>query len=204
MRNATEKLQHRRHRPVYLAPTAVHLQHYSSKSYDSGEYSSNYDDHKFIEDLKIPLFVEIPQDNDLRLPITSPPCSNGSDVSTMISPVVPETQQQPVRSPSTERMQKQSSPLSRLFRDRLYKILFSVFAVVSDFMLLIFVCLMGLFFHLEVQVVKQRAHGRRGRVIVQQCSIAETRQDQYQPNHLLRPLQHSSASSSFLMTEDMV
>ena len=205
MRNATEKLQHRRHRPAYLAPTAVHLQHFSSKSYDSGEYfgNENYNDDNLIEDLRIPLFVEIPQDEVVRFPITSPPCSNGSDVN-IISTLASLTQHHPVQSSSIEQLQKESSFLRRLFREKFCKVISSVFVVVADFLLLIFVCLMGLFFHVEVQVVKQRAHGRRGRVVVQQSSIAETQQRHYQSTDLLRPLQQSSPSSRFLMSDDMV
>jgi len=206
MRNATEKLQHRRHRPVYLAPTAVHLQHFSSKSYDSGEYFGNesQDDNKLIEDLRIPISIEIPQDDNLRFPITSPPCSNGSDVSTLFSPVAPRAQHQLIQSSLIEQRQKESLSLRHPMTKRLYKVISWVFVMVSDFLLLIFVCLMGLFFHVEVQVIKQRAHGRRGRVIVQQSSTAETRQRQYQSTDLLRPLQQSSPSSLFLMPDEMV
>jgi len=206
MRNATEKLQHRRHRPAYLAPTAVNLQHFSSKSYDSGEYfgNENYNDYNLIEDLRIPLFVEIPQDEVVPFPIASPPCSNGSDVNTVFSTLASPTQHHPVQLSSIEQLQIESSFLRRSFREKFCKVISSVFIVVADFLLLIFVCLMGLFFHVEVQVVKQRAHGRRGRVVVQQSSIAETHQRHYQPTDLLQPLQQSSPSSTFLMSDDMV
>lgn len=193
MRDAAEKLQHRRHRPVYLAPTAVNLQHFSSRSYHSEECSGNesYVDDNSIEDLRIPLFVEIPHDDDLRLPITSPPCSNGSNRSPLGTPVF--SQQTQYRT-------------SRPFRERLYTVVSSIYVVVSDFLLLVVVCLMGLFFHVEVQVVQQRSHGRGGRVIVQKSSTTDTQRDQreYHSTDLLRPLHPSSSSSSFLSPDDMV
>jgi len=201
-----EKEQHRRHRPAYLAPTAVHLQHFSSKSYDSGEYFGNeiYNDDNLIEYLRIPLFIEIPQDEVVRFPITSPPCSNGSDANTLFSTLASRTQHHPVQSLSIEQLQKESSFLRRSFREFSCKVISSVFVVFADFLLLILVCLIGLFFHVEVQVVNQRAHGRRGRVVVQQSSRAETQQRYYQSTDLLRPLQQSSPSSTFLMSDDMV
>jgi len=204
MRNGTEKLQHRRHRPVYLAPTAVNLQHFSSKSYDSGEYfdSENYDNDIYIEDLRIPLFVQIPQDDRLRLPIISPPCSDGSKVSILFSPAVRRTQHQRVQSqlPGTYF----GSSLLLSFTKAVHRLISSVYVIVSDFILLILVCVMGLFFHVEVEVVKQRVHGRRGRVIVQQSYGTETQQRQYQSTDLLRPLHQSSQSDSLLMPDDMV
>lgn len=237
MRDTAEKLQHRRHRAVYLAPTAVHLQHFSSQSYDSGEdyFGSDaaYDDNDkafILDDLRIPLFVEIPQDDNLLLPVISPPCSNGSDVSPLLSPVLSPVvseaaqQHQTLQWPFEEEQQyrqKQSSPSQsqrrhcrrRPFKERLYKMISSVLVVMYDFLLLISVCLMGLFFHVEVQVVKQRAHhGRRGRIIVQKQSSATAaemqrqRQRQYQSTDLLRPLQQRSPpSGSFLIgVDDMV
>lgn len=224
MRNATEKLQHRRHRAVYLAPTAVHYQHFSSQSYDSGEHyfgSEAYDHHKFIiDDLRIPLFVEIPQDDNLRFPVTSPPCSNGSDVSPLLFPAIspvqhhrtlqwPFAEQHRQKELSPSQQQQERRRRRRPFREKLYKVIASVFVVIYDFLLLISVCLMGLFFHVEVQVVKQRAHhGRRGRIIVQQSLTAAEeirRQRQYQSTDLLRPLQQrGSPPVSFLMQDDMV
>jgi hypothetical protein len=235
MRDTTEKLQHRRHRAVYLAPTAIHLQHFSSQSYDSGEdyFGSDdaYDDHDkafILDDLRIPLFVEIPQEDNLRFPVISPPCSNGSEMGPLLSPVLSEAAQQhqtlqwPFEEDEQYR-QKESSPSQsqrrhrhrrRPFKERLYKLISSVLVVMYDFLLLISVCLMGLFFHVEVQVVKQRAHhGRRGRIIVQKQSSAtaaemqrQQRQRQYQSTDLLRPLQQRSPpSGSFLMgVDDMV
>ena len=204
MRNGTEKLQHRRHRPVYLAPTAVHLQHFSSKSYDSRECfdSENNDSEIFIEDLRIPLFIQIPQDEDLRLPITSPPCSAGSSVSISFSPTVRRPHHERVQSRSGEIHSRSTSLLS--FREPIRRLISWVYMVVSDFVLLILVCVMGLFFHVEVEVVKQRVHGRRGRVVVQQNYSAETQQCQYQSTDLLRPLHLNSPSSSFLRSDDMV
>jgi hypothetical protein len=207
MRNATEKLQHRRHRAVYLAPTAVHYQHFSSQSYDSGEHyfgSEAYDHHKFIiDDLRIPLFVEIPQDDNLRFPVTSPPCSNGSDVSPLLFPAIspvqhhrtlqwPFAEQHRQKELSPSQQQQERRRRRRPFREKLYKVIASVFVVIDDF-----------------QVVKQRAHhGRRGRIIVQQSLTAAEeirRQRQYQSTDLLRPLQQrGSPPVSFLMQDDMV
>lgn len=204
MRNGIEKLQHRRHRPVYLAPTAVHLQHFSSKSYNSGEYFDSEKNEKdiFIEDLRIPLFIQIPQDESLRLPVTSPPCSGGSSVSFSLTPAVRQTQRQRVQSRSARTYFRSSLLLS--FRELLHRLTSWIFLVVSDFVLLILVCVMGLFFHVEVEVVKQRMHGRRGRVIVQQSYSADTQQCQYQSTDLLRPLHMSSPSSSLLKSDDLV
>mmetsp|Transcript_7275 Transcript_7275/g.17742 ORF Transcript_7275/g.17742 Transcript_7275/m.17742 type:complete len:205 (+) Transcript_7275:330-944(+) len=204
MRNGTEKLQHRRHRPVYLAPTAVHLQHYSSKSYDSGEDIDNEknDSGISIEDLRIPLFVQIPQNEILRLPVTSPPCSDGSSVSISFSPAVHRTERERVRWQSAETNLRPSPLLS--FRESLHRLLSRVYLVVSDFVLLIMVCVMGLFFHVEVEVVEQRVQGRRGRVVVQQSHNARTRHRQYQSTDLLRPLNSGSPSSSLFRSDDVV
>jgi hypothetical protein len=217
MRNSIDnKVQNRRqHRPVYVAPTAVHLQHYSSKSYDSGDFFGDGiyddDDNDFIEDLKIPLFVHLPRDDNLRLPITSPPCSNGSEPGgTLFPPAVSQSPHPIFRSSSFGEEQRhnkspRSSSFHRSFRKRIHKAVSSVFIVVSDFLLLIFVCVMGLFFHVEVQVVKERARARRGRITIQQSSSeAEIRQHQYHSTDLLRPLHQVPPSSSLLAPDDMV
>lgn len=210
MRRATEQtVQHRRHRAVYLAPTAVDLQHFSSsnKSYDSlGNDSYENDDEQYVEDLRIPLFVEIPHDENLRLPITSPPCSGGSHVEPLVSPVFSSYEYQVTH--QEERWHTESprgQPHRR--RGRVCQWISTVYAVVSDFCLLIFVCLMGLFFHVEVQVVKERAHGRRGRVVAQKGSARERRRrrrHEYRSTDLLRPLEHNSPSNSYLTPDDMV
>jgi len=176
--------------------------------------------------LRIPLFVDIPQEDNLRFPVISPLCSNGSEMGPLLSPVLSEAaqQHQTLEWPFEEEQQyrqKESSPSQsqrrhrrRPFKERLYKLFSSVLVVMYDFLLLISVCLMGLFFHVEVQVVKQRAHhGRRGRIIVQKQSSAtaaemqrQQRQRQYQSTDLLRPLQQRSPTSgSFLIgVDDMV
>lgn len=206
MRNATEKLQHRRHRPMYLAPSAVHMQHFAGRSNDSAEilgYCDDDGDDKTIEDLRIPLLVEIPHDDNLRIPVISPPSSGGSEVSMLLSPITPPLQHKPFQSPSIQQPYESSS--HRPFRQRLYRAISSVYYVISDFLLLVFVCLMGLFFDVEVQVVKHRTRGRSGRVIVRNCSIPVMhRQRQYQSTDLLRPLQPRSTPSPFLMPDDMV
>ena len=212
MRHGPEKVQNRRHRPVYLAPTAVNLQNFSTRSsYDSFGNDTYDDGDENFEDLMIPLFVEIPHDEDLRLPITSPPCSGGSrsiDVScsTLHSPGFVPTEFQAAEPLLQERRRNESLPMRGPLRNRLYKVISSVYALVSDFLLLIFVCLMGLFFHVEVQVVKERAHGRRGRVVVQKSSAEERRQrrHEYRSTDLLRPLQQNSPSNSYLTPDDMV
>jgi len=60
------------------------------------------------------------------------------------------------------------------FKQQIYKMISSIYYVVLDLLLLIFVCLMGLFFHVEVQVVKHGNNGGndinnndRGRIIIQ-------------------------------------
>jgi len=72
------------------------------------------------------------------------------------------------------------------FKQKLYKTISSIYYVVLDLLLLIFVCLMGLFFHVEVQVVKHGNHGRndidnngRGRIIIQ-----HQQQQQQQTNNI--------------------
>ena len=46
---------------------------------DNDNHNNDYDDyHDIIEDLRIPLLIQIPNDEKLRLPIVSPPSSNGS------------------------------------------------------------------------------------------------------------------------------
>ena len=206
---ATEKVQHRRHRPVYLAPSAMDFQPFSTRSYDSYGNES-YEDENSVEDLMIPLFVEIPQDESLRLPITSPPCSGGSSSmrSTLYSPgFIPAEFDFP--SEDTEYRQNESMP--RRIRGKLCRAIRWVYALISDFFLLIFVCVMGLFFHVEVQVVKERARGRRGRVVVQKNSQRRHRHREYDHHReyrstdLLRPLQqHSSPSNSYLYSENIV
>lgn len=214
------KVQNRRqHRPVYVAPTAVHLEQYFSKSYDSGDFFGDgiYDDddeNDCIEDLKIPLFVHIPRDDNLRLPITSPPCSNGSERGGALFPPAVSQSPRPIFPSSSSFGEEQrrhdnesprSSSIRRSFRKRIHKAISSVFIVVSDFLLLIFVCVMGLFFHVEVQVVKERARARRGRITIQQSSSeADIRQHQYHSTDLLRPLHQVPPSSSLLTPDDMV
>ena len=200
MQRANETVHHRRHRAVYLAPTAVDLQHFSSnKSYDSFGNDTYEDDENYAEDLLIPLFVEIPHDENLRLPITSPPCSGGSN--NIISPVFSSYE---LYQPEEE--QTESLPVHRRFGRKLRKVISTVYAVVSDFCLLIFVCLMGLFFHVEVQVVKERT--KRGRVVVQKSNATaerrRRRRHEYQSTDLLRPLQQGSPSNSYLTPDDMV
>ena len=210
MRNATENLQHRRHRPMYLAPTALNFQHFSTQSYGSEDYSyDNYDDEESVDDLMIPLFVEIPQDDNLRLPITSPPCSNGSgrqEIATQSSWVEPAWAEPAWVEPAWVEHRQKEQPSRRLpYKERLFRIVSKVYALVYDFLLLIFVCLIGMFFHVEVQVVKERAHGRRreGRIIVQKYSRTHERQSRYQSTDLLQPLHQSSHSTSY-SADDMV
>jgi len=212
MRRAAETVHHRRHRAVYLAPTAVDLKNFSSsnKSYDSiGNDTYDNDDDNYVEDLRIPLFVEIPHDEDLRLPITSPPGSSGSNVDSLVAPVFSSFEYQMTHEERryTESPRGSQQQQQRRGRGRVCQWISTVYAVVSDFCLLIFVCLMGLFFHVEVQVVKERTHGRRGRVVVQKGSAEERRRNrrhEYRSTDLLRPLQHNSPSNSYLTPDDMV
>ena len=207
MRQVSENLQHRRHRPVYLAPAALTLQHFSTRSYDSFG-NETYDDENFVEDLIIPLFVEIPHEENLRLPVTSPPCSGGSssNVSTFLPPGYIPTEYQTAQPLFPKQRRSESALMCGRLGKRIYTVISSVYDMVSDFLLLIFVCLMGLFFHVEVQVVKERAHGRRGRVVIQKNSVEECRRRhcEYRSTDLLRPLQQSSPTNSYLMPDDMV
>jgi len=203
-----EKLQHRRHRPVYLAPSAVHFRRFSGKSYDTDENSSNANDDgdKRIESLGIPLLVQIPDDDNLRFPITSPPCSNGSNGSALVPPVaLPPLQHQLYKFSSTPQRQHEPSRPQHSLREKMYKVISSIYFVVSDFLMLVFVCVIGLFFHVEVQVVKQRTRRRRGRVVVQHSSIPMTQQQQrYQSTDLLQPQKAPSTTNSFLIPDEMV
>jgi hypothetical protein len=176
---------------------------------DDGEHNNDndndnnddYDDyHDIIEDLRIPLLIQIPNDEKLRFPIVSPPSSNGSAVITAIakmttrekilsySPFIIPSLSRPWSSSqstslSIQHQQYASSPqnpsLSFKFKQsKLYKMMTSIYYIVLDFLLLIFVCLMGLFFHVEVQVEKQQQQQQhehnnaissgRGRIIIQQ------------------------------------
>lgn len=135
--------QRRRHKAVYLAPSAGNLQH-------SQDVSS-------VEELRIPLLVEVSRTST---EVVSPPSSVGSahSLASWSPPPLP-----PQR------------PASRSFRRRFYKAASAVYYLMMDFLLLAFVCLMGLFFDVEVQVVKSdrrraRARGRSGRVIIQRVN----------------------------------
>lgn len=132
--------QRRRHKAVYLAPSAGYQQHphYESPSID----------------LRIPLLVEVPQ---TPTTVVSPPSSVCSEIS--VASWTP-----PPRPPRHYS--------SRSFHIRFCKALLSMYYFVMDFLLLAFVCLMGLFFDVEVQVVKldrrkARARGRSGRIVIQ-------------------------------------
>lgn len=205
MQRASEKVQHRRHRPVYLAPSAMDFQQFSTRSYDSyGDES--YDDENSVEDLMIPLFVEIPQDESLRLPITSPPCSGGSS-SMRSGPYSPGFISAEFDFPSEHAEYRRIESMTNCgrFRERLCRAIRWVYALISDFFLLIFVCVMGLFFHVEVQVVKERARRKRGRVVVQKSSHRRHHHREYRSTDLLRPLQQqSSPSNSYLYSDEIV
>eukprot|EP00536_Pseudo-nitzschia_multiseries_P009872 jgi/Psemu1/24452/gm1.24452_g len=67
MRNNPENMQHRRHRPMYLAPPAARLQHLLANSNDSSQndgigYDDNRDSDSYIKDLRIPLFEQYAPD----------------------------------------------------------------------------------------------------------------------------------------------
>jgi hypothetical protein len=152
--------QRRRHKAVYLAPSAGNLQ-----QPQNGCPSI---------DLSIPLLVEVPQ---TPTTVVSPPSSVGSELSHASSTPPPPPQRHS----------------SRSFRYRFCKALSSLYYVVMDFLLLVFVCLMGLFFDVEVQVVKldrrrARARGRSGRIVIQTRTSGGKRRhsSEFRTTNLLR------------------
>lgn len=176
--------------------------------YDNGNGNASDDGYGIIEDLQVvPLLVKVPYDEDLRLPIVSPPSSDGSAVTNTIdkeeqedsnssysySPfIIPSSlslslqlssqsilqpkhrhtssqssslsiQQPPQYTPSTlsSLPSSRSRPRSQrlvllliILKQTLFGMISSIYYVVLDFLLLIFVCIMGLFFHVEIEVVK--------------------------------------------------
>merc|ERR1711924_79423 len=183
----------------YLAPSAGYGQQFRGRIISND--SDNFGDDDSVDDLRIPLLIDVPHDPNLRLPLVSPPSSAGSEVVSRLHPSA---------SPSLQSSQSESSiqgdyPTFSLMQ-RISKAISSICYVILDFLLLIFVCLMGLFFHVEVQVVKHRTRGRSGRVIIQNNSVLPSTTHQYHSSDLLRPPQptsRSSISSPFLM-DDMV
>lgn len=128
-------------------------------------------------DLNIPLLVEIPRQSTPD--VVSPPSSVGSEAS--------------FHPPSPRR--------ARPFRRSVAKQCFRLYHFLLDLLLLIFVCIMGLFLDVEVQVVKQdrrraRARGRgSGRVVIQTRDHDEHRDQYYQASNLLRSPPRSPGSS---------
>mmetsp|Transcript_34091 Transcript_34091/g.80239 ORF Transcript_34091/g.80239 Transcript_34091/m.80239 type:complete len:219 (+) Transcript_34091:54-710(+) len=202
MRNNSENLQHRRHRPMYIAPPAARLQHLSAVSNDSSEnhsvgYNDDRDSNSHVKDLRIPPFVHIPQDKNLRIPIISPPSSNGSEENapfqTTSNPLSQNWALQPTRTSAQHPGQYESSLSATTtttccgFGQRLLNALALVYYAVFDVVLLVFACIIGLFFHVEVHVVKHRSHRRRGRVIIQN-DIHSSKREHYNSSELLRPV----------------
>ena len=174
----------RRHRPAYLAPSRRPRQQSQSQ-------------HQLINggsghDLNIPLLVEIPQQSAPA--VVSPPSSVGSEAS-FHTPSPPRTPSRPIRIPS--RILRRRRPCRR----RVIKSCYRLYHFLLDLLLLIFVCIMGLFFDVEVQVVKQdrrRARGRgSGRVVIQTRDPQEEERHRhhYQPSNLLRSPPQSPHSS---------
>ena len=198
MRNGADTLQHRRHRPVYLAPSAGYVQQFRGRIISND--SDNFGDDESAEDLRIPLLIDVPHDPSVRLPLVSPPSSAGSEVSRYHTGVSPSLQS----SQSVSSIQGEYPTLSLI--QRISRATSSICYVIMDFLLLIFVCLMGLFFHVEVEVVKHRTPGRSGRVIIQNNTVLPSTSHRYHSSDLLRPPQpasRSGISSPFLM-DDMV
>ena len=202
-RNTSVNLQHRRrqqwHRPAYLAPSVGRIQvtpqydeHRLQKNDDyEGRHRHKFYRHKIINDdddddaseddgndnneyydtideLQIPLFISVPHDDSLRFPVVSPPSSEGSS-SGIYSLSLSKFQQK-------NQQQRQTPSGVSPEESFCMKFLYSVYYAVSDVFLLIFVCLMGLFFHVEVQVVEHNNsqqgrnnnnNYRRGRIIIQ-------------------------------------
>ncbi|VEU37680.1 unnamed protein product [Pseudo-nitzschia multistriata] len=218
MRQTQEKLQHRRHRPMYLAPSAVVLQQFSSGSNDSSDNvgfdcGDDRDNDGCIDDLRIPLFVKIPMDDRFRMPILSPPSSNGSRANNESVPTsstsIPEQQPQPWAFPPTppqhQGHHEPSFSSTRIgpFSERFIRFFTALYYLVSDFITLILVCVVGLFFDVKVQVVNHRSHRRRGRISLRN-NLYRAEDRRYNSSDLLRPLPPEMDERPLLMEDDMV
>jgi hypothetical protein len=161
----------RRHRPAYLAPARI--QQSQSQHHHISDGGSGHD-------LNIPLLVEIPRQSTTA--VVSPPSSVGSEAS-FHPPSPPRTPPRIRRRP---------------FRRRLLKLCLRLYHFLLDVLLLLFVCIMGLFFDVEVQVVKQdrrRARGRgSGRVVIQTRDHQEERDPYYRSTNLLQSPPRSPSS----------
>lgn len=222
---------------MYLAPPAARLQHLLANSNDSSQndgigYDDNRDSDSYIKDLRIPLFVQIPRDEDSRTPILSPPSSNGSDrnntllmpsfsdadfqylasrpapmpttMPTMIPTPMPTMT--PTPTPTQHRGQYESSLSEtpcRRFVQRLLKALTSAYYLMADLILLVLVCVIGLFFHVDFHVVKHRSRRRRGHVIIRN-DLYNSKRGHYRSSELLRPLSPEMTQIPSFIEDDMV
>jgi hypothetical protein len=162
----------RRHRPAYLAPSRTFTHHVPSQQHVVSGSG---------HDLNVPLLVEIPVQTPPE--VVSPPSSVGSEASfrplSASPPCTPP--------PHTQR--------------RIVKLCFRLYHFLLDLLLLMFVCVMGLFFDVEVQVMKQDkrrsiATGRgSGRVIIQTRDRYDGNHKHYLSSNLLRSPPRSQNSS---------
>lgn len=134
----------RRHRAVYLAPS-VGQWHQQQNTQQEDPHSPDFS----LGDLGIPLLLEVPSSSPL---VVSPPSSvEGSSY---------EFQ---------EELQQQLYP--RSFGQHVMDVMMGMYNGFVDFLLLVIVCFMGLFFYdVEVKVVNRqrpRARGRNGRIVLQ-------------------------------------
>jgi hypothetical protein len=165
----------RRHRPAYLAPSRTHTHKFPCQQQSIG--CSGHD-------LNIPLLVEIPQQSTPE--VVSPPSSVGSESS--FHPPSTSTSRTPPR-------------VRRTIRRRIVKQFFRLYHFLLDLLLLIFVCIMGLFFDVEVQVVKRDrrrslARGRgSGRVVIQTRDHDDEKNQHYLSSNLLKNPPRSPDSS---------
>lgn len=179
----------RHHRPAYLAPA----RHPPTQKQQQQQYQHLSQSHHAIingggsgHDVHIPLLVEIPQKNGgdgttaTTAEVMSPPSSVGSATSfhsqLMIPPSPPPSihhyyqglpppslRNRRIKQQQQNRRRRRRSPFR--IRNIVWKQCLRLYHLVLDVLLLVFVCIMGLFFDVEVQVVKQdrRRLQRRGR-----------------------------------------